>query len=296
MSLRVHRVKVGLTYSCPKDKEDNPIPGMEYLLELFKTYGMLTKYIISTELHKDGRTHYHAYIRYEQKLDTINPKFFDTCGVHPNVNNPNEKGWSGYCGKQGQYITNFWEPDVWEMVMKARTWKEAAEILWTRKPGDMMKHADTYERNWKKRFIRAPEPTVYYGPYPYRIPDSWDWRTHTLVIQGAPGMNKTQWLKYELKHRFGSICYIKGSLSGLKKFEGEDAILLDDVNIPEHFSQFNALMDVENGGAISVSPTGLYDFNMPYGTPRIFITNGYLLDVLSIQAGDVTRRYVGIKL
>ena len=85
---RVNRKKVGLTYSCPTDLDDNPIESVYDLLQFLEEKNGHCQYVIAKEFHESGKKHYHAYANYDNKLDTIDPKFFDFKGVHPNIINP----------------------------------------------------------------------------------------------------------------------------------------------------------------------------------------------------------------
>jgi len=59
---RINRKKVGLTWSCPTDKDDNPIESKEKLLEFLELKGGHCQYVVAKELHESGKKHYHAYV------------------------------------------------------------------------------------------------------------------------------------------------------------------------------------------------------------------------------------------
>ena len=52
---RFHAKKVGLTYSCPVDKEDNPIPDNTTLRDFLTDKVGHAKYIVAQELHESGK-------------------------------------------------------------------------------------------------------------------------------------------------------------------------------------------------------------------------------------------------
>lgn len=75
------------------------------LLGHFKTLGLVTRYVIGQEEHKDGGKHLHAVVEYAQKMNIKDSRFFDMNGFHPNFQGV--KNWSqssAYCKKDGNYI------------------------------------------------------------------------------------------------------------------------------------------------------------------------------------------------
>jgi len=55
MPFQVQRKKHFLTYSCPKDLDENPIPSKEALLDFVKTKGELDRFVVACELHESGK-------------------------------------------------------------------------------------------------------------------------------------------------------------------------------------------------------------------------------------------------
>ena len=269
---RINRAKVGLTYSCPVTAEENPILGMKELKDfLFEIGGTMEKYIVAEEKHESGKKHYHAYVKYGQKIDTSDERFFDFCGVHPNIINPNEKGWSNYCGKHGVYITNFWEANVFKEASKKRTWQEANDYLWEKRPEFMFKFANTAEANWRKNNQKNVEGRVYFGPFQY--PQDWDPETECLVLHGVPGTGKTQMAKYIASHLKQEVLYISGPIDKAKSYyKGQGTIIWDNIVPYEEKWNINdwcALVDAKNGGSINLRYKPL---DLQPG-PRILIHN-----------------------
>jgi hypothetical protein len=266
---RINRKKVGLTYSCPTTCEDNPIECSEHLAEFLESKGACD-YIVCEEKHENGTRHYHALVNYVEKLDTTNERFFDLCTVHPNILNPG-KGWREYVLKQGDWISNYYGKCPWHTALKLDTPEEAIEYLWQTVPEKMCLHAHNIEANLKKRKRQQFDPVTYEGPYSNWIPPDWHPKTHSLLISGPPGVNKTQYARYILNHMYGSYDYIKGTLQSLKDCKWDKPLLFDEIHMLDHDpEQSKEITDVENGGTIKMR---YGDVVIPPGVPRIFVHN-----------------------
>ena len=56
--------------------------------------------IIAQEAHANGAPHYHCYVKFNKRVQTVNVKFFDVCGVHPNIGtDPSRVEWWEYITK-----------------------------------------------------------------------------------------------------------------------------------------------------------------------------------------------------
>lgn len=271
---RIHRMKVGLTYSCPTDGNPNPIESMEVLLKFLEGFGVCD-YIIKRELHKNGEVHYHAWLKYTDTIDTVDVRFFDFCGVHPNIINPG-KGWLAYCVKDEEgyetiYISNFFQRSPFHNACRKRTWAEASEELWEKEPKWMLERASIVEANFTKRAKGVAVARPYYGPHWNRFPE-WDSSKHTLIVTGKAGTGKTQWAKYIAEH-FGGYLYVKGKMErALKNYNNEKVIIFDDSTVPVQFdiNDWNSLLDVENGGEMQFRHANA---SIPPGVIRIWLRN-----------------------
>ncbi len=274
MGFRVDRQKFGFTWSCPIDKADNPIESCEELLDALTFIFGDIEYTIGEELHENGKRHYHAWVKCAKSFETTNVHKFDIKGVHPNIINPG-KGWESYCVKHAKYITNHYKECNFLVASKKRTWVEASEYLWEHEPKYMMTYGSQAERNFNCKRRKQFKVTIYYGPYPedwYDMFDKWDKRKSMNWI-GDPGCGKTQWIHYYLKHLGLTYFRVKGSLAGLKHWNGEQVLLFDDLEPRDDFKDWNSLLDVEQGGSIDCKGyTGVVE--IPGGIKRIFIHNG----------------------
>ena len=273
-AFRINRKKIGLTYSCPIDTEDNPISDTEELRDFILTLGPCD-YIIAEELHDSGKRHYHCHITFTDKISTYNERLFDCKGVHPEINNPG-KGWLSYVTKGKEWISNWYTVGAWAHCLSMDSAQDAIEYLWHNKPEDMVRFGHTIEPNIRKRMKTRYEPQRYYGPYHNWIPADWDPKTHALLITGPPGVNKTQFARYIVAHLWPNLDengpdYVKGTLASLKGCSFDRPIIFDEINmLGEDPEQSKEITDVENGGTIKMR---YGDQVIPPGVPRIFLHN-----------------------
>jgi hypothetical protein len=72
---------------------DNPIHTHQELIDFLDEKGV-NHYIIGNEHHKSGKVHWHVYAKYDNVIDSIDPRIFDCNRVHPNiVKGKAGKGW-----------------------------------------------------------------------------------------------------------------------------------------------------------------------------------------------------------
>jgi hypothetical protein len=285
VKFRLCRQKVGLTYSCPKSEDDNPIPNKEELLDFLRTRGDVIEYSVCEELHASGKRHYHAEIKYAEKLDVRDPSFFDYMDVHPNIIKPG-KGWLNYVCKFSDHISNVYKECIFKRARDADTWSEASDLLWTN-PKFMLQHGDRAERNWKRRKQSHCRDVVYFGPSK-RGPDGWEPHKQALIISGPSGCGKTQWALDWARHN--GYDYLKCSnYQGLKRIENNHGCLIfddaDESLNKQDYTTWISLTDVEQER----------DFRILHGCvsvramPKIFTTNSGLTPSDN-SAGAVQRR------
>lgn len=271
---RFHAKKFGLTYSCPIDAEDNPVPSSEKLLEFLESKVGAGKYIIAEEKHESGKRHYHVYYHADAKVQTENVRFFDwphtPDPVHPNIINKPGNGWMSYCKKDKVYISNF-EKGNFATAMELPTADEALEFLWNKEPREMLRFANTIESNMRKRKRSVFKAPIYLGPYPKHYYDfECNMQSHSLLLWGPPNQHKTQFARYLMAHTVGDYVFLKKNPEQLKTSPGVPFIF-DEVYMHNHDpNDSREITDVENGGSVHARNSNA---EIPPGVPRLFTSN-----------------------
>lgn len=270
---RFDRKQFGLTWSCPTDKEQNPIVSKEQILEHLKTKGELKHYTIGCEKHQNGKKHYHALAIYHDKLESTRSDYFNVAGCQCNVQNRG-MSWDWYPQKDGDFITSTVDP--YAQALSSSTTQEAMEILYKKRPRDMVLYGTNIERNLCRKLEKPVDTVEYYGPYPqwlYPSEGYWNPHTHALLIRGKPGLFKTSFAIYLMKHTCGECEYIKGASHERGKYLSmKKPFVWDELNAknercPEENSK--ELCDVERGGEIQCR---MSNYVIP-PLPRIFVSN-----------------------
>lgn len=279
-NFQVNRKKFFLTWSCPVEAEDNPIPDCEKILAFCNEIGELSRYSIGEELHENGKRHYHAALQWADAVSTRNVRYFDICGVHPNIKRCEARHWR-YTQKFGKFIASE-VIDVWGEATRKRTADEAIDYLWREKPQDMLKFGQNIERNLRRRIDSVSKPSRrYYGPHLPKPIEHWDPDEQTLVVMGPPGRGKTQWAKYFAEHSRKRWCYVKNSLEALKHTwkPGVELIIFDDIKVENYQNSSGAgrrddwgdVFDITDGGDLNFRGGG--GFQMPPGIWKLWLTN-----------------------
>lgn len=98
INFRFSYTRASLTY--PKCDFD-----MKAYLDHCKSSFNLKEIIVCAEYHADGDEHRHAYLHFAQRPNFKNPKIFDYCNFHPNIQpTKNPIAWKQYCKKDGKFL------------------------------------------------------------------------------------------------------------------------------------------------------------------------------------------------
>lgn len=139
----------------------------------------------------------------------------------------------------------------------------------------MLTYGATAEKNFNSKRRKEFVVTVYPGAYLkgfWHMMNSWD-QQKSLNWVRVPGAGKTQFIYQWLAWQGLTYHRVKGSLAGLKHWNGESVLLFDDLEPRGNFQDWNSLLDVEQGGAIDCKGyAGVVE--IPGGIKRIFIHNG----------------------
>lgn len=254
---RIARCKVGSTWSCPVAATENPIfeqlgsetkVVLNAIKDIFEDKYGKSDYIIAEEMHENGKRHYHAYFKFYEKLDIKDASAFDLCGVHPNILNPG-KGWPGYCAKDKQYITNFYEAEPFSEASKMDCVEDAVKYLWSKRPREMCIHGANIEYNLRKQLGSNEFKKIGYEPEWKSWEALWPWQSKTWAyVQEAPKprrifligpgkhVGKSQFVVYlQANYEYG--VYDLGTSSWKKddvlaRYKGEGVVIID---IPYEF-------------------------------------------------------------
>lgn len=243
MSFRFAAKTVGLTYSCPTDSEINPLTAYyeseeseDFIVEISK-WGDLQEYVIGQEAHKDGGLHYHVFCKFNEKIDTIDARFFDLKHVHPNIIRKPGKGWIAYCAKHKEYVSNFYEEEPFAMAAAMEDPDAALKHLWVKRPRDMCLHGESIEKNLKRKLFKM-DPLK--AKDTFKRPFEEDF-SKLIIMKGKAGIGKTQFARAHFSKPLTA-----DQNDDLKNFSPEyDGIVLDDLSfIHHHINNQKKICDV----------------------------------------------------
>jgi hypothetical protein len=250
MSFRFQAKKVGLTYSCPKSAENHPFDAgwedgrSEKLLEFFETFGNIDQWTISQEKHESGKFHYHCYIKWNEKIDSKNPRVFDYLEVHPNVIKSPGKGWEGYVTKDKEFDSNYWECDPFAMAADMSDPEEACEYLWKKRPRDMALSGDRILSNLMRKKCKM-DPLKPQSSF--KLPMETDF-SRAIILVGEPGIGKTQYARSHFKRPL--TCDQNDDMKNWKP-GCHDGLILDDISF-NHMPINNQIkiLDIETSRSV----------------------------------------------
>lgn len=223
MPFRVQYKNVGLTYSrCPLSKTEL----RDHLLSL--SYAIEEYYIVQ-ETHKEEKecsTHLHVWLKFVDKPNIKNERYFDCQGHHPNIGKYNKNWIYNYLKKQDKNpLTNI-ESNYVELA-KAGKVKEAMDQFAFMHPKEFVVNYDRVKRHMSILGKRKRTESIY--PFTGE-PIDWDMKQKSLLIIGASGKGKTEWAKSFVTHHLKKSYLRVTHIDGLKKYDGEDFIIWDDVS------------------------------------------------------------------
>lgn len=241
----------------------------EQVLEHLTTKGAISKYLIACEPHQDGGRHIHAYVAYEKKRDFRDCRWADVNGIHPNdagsVRNHNCV--VRYCGKQEDYITNFYVPKVdnFNQARMQPTYTECIKFLAEKETKEFMKfgHAiKTNARDYYKKPVGTPKFRLDQFMHPPLD------LSKSCFLYGKSGAGKTQFAKAHFKAPL-----VVQHMDSLSKFDPlvHDGIVFDEVKTSHRpVTDVIKLLDIEEDSEIHIRYKTAV---IPSGTPRIICLN-----------------------
>lgn len=237
---RFNANKIGLTYSCPVAADDNPITDKGQILDVLESVSVhvLKQWLISKELHENGKRHWHVFAKWDKRLDINNSRAFDCMGVHPNIlTGINANNWCNYCAKKGDFSDNFgFQPkqaSQYSAAIDADTVEEGMQIIAKAHPRDYVLQRDRIRAN-----LQAHRASLRVSPSPTNL-SPWNeygesvreqvlasWTTKAIVLHGHSGVGKTA-----LAKSMGTHPYLISHLDQLKNIPPTAThLILDDMS------------------------------------------------------------------
>lgn len=249
MPYELHSSQLFLTYpQCNLDKQ----VAYDILFLKFNP----TEIVVAHELHQNGDSHLHAYLRLPAAVRTKDPTYFDLPPFHGNYQGcRSSKNVLRYCTKEEDYIANF---DVAQKVAKTSTRKKDMETLLLGKRTleqlvvDEPQYLYGYSRlkldytNYLKDTKSTKEDLPFYLPNPWGkiLPTAWKRKCrHFWIFSRMPDVGKSYLFarplaqNYRAHIRTGSEPYwdIRGD---------EQLVILDEYNHNIfRYDQLNAMCD-----------------------------------------------------
>lgn len=311
-----------LTYSCPVNALDNPITEREQIRDALRGLTHYAASVVGRELHENGKTHYHAYVMFNPKCDSTNPRVFDVMGVHPNIKHGHQ-GWQdmvAYVTKQDTdaLCDNF----VRSSLLTAKQQRAADDAVRSHamslaKQGKLKEAQEHWmenaEKDWMSNFqnnVKVLEHAAqHYAGNRRQKPVHENWitehqhidlneilpgenykRTHVLV--GPAGIGKTQLAKYLLKKAGCTNAVVVRNHEQLNSHPFADGIVFDElsVNVPgQGFWEREQQVAVVDQDEDSVLRARYKNANLHWDTLRIITTN-VLTRALMVEDEAVARR------
>lgn len=211
---RFNAQNVFLTYSQVPVTWDT-----DYVIQKLTAIKPMHQYVVGREKHEDGNPHYHVYIKYATKVNTVNERYFDIDEIHPNIQVCKSPiAVVKYVTKGGDYKTNMSEEefakyvgekkvtkdDVYREAQELETREEALNHIRQNLPRDAWIYDSQIESKARKLF---PEPKRYVPKYTeFVVPAEVDeWlksefypskdRRRALILVSPPYYGKTHWAR-----------------------------------------------------------------------------------------------------
>lgn len=216
-NFRLRASRYHLTYASHLDIERYKVfiksksPGGVHLLSIVHEEGD------AEEKDATPYEHTHVFVWFKNRLDSINPRFFDFDEIHPNIKSRASKRWMktivlkyhlGHKTKANgrkyfiepvelyqEGVEDFrFEEDLIRSVAAAPTTLDAFDIagVEVKSISDVIAIRSNIGKEKDITFqpVHGINPQAF---KPYSGPE-WNDKTHALVIRGPPGIGKTQWV------------------------------------------------------------------------------------------------------
>lgn len=265
----------------------------ETLLEELKTLKPVQRYAICQEKHQDGSLHLHALLCYDKKHESVNERYYDIRGFHPNV----QPGRSitdiyTYITKDGDYIANFNPNKKARFSVEMEDAETKEDFLNLIKQSDYQAYVinhDKIDAYAEKLYARAVSPPLEYPPCTNIPQELEDWyqgnfvrprpdRPKSLVLVGNTRLGKTVWAR-----SLGTHVYWNNNFRLDTWNDGADYVVLDDIPW-EYVPAKKALLGSQREFTLSDKYRGKK--TLKHGKPCIYLCNPDADPFPSMKVGD----------
>lgn len=254
---------IGLTFSqCEKSREDI----MNAIIEK-STYG-IGDYYVAQETHKDGNHHLHIWLEFTEKPNIKTNTYFDVLGHHPNIGNKKRNWIYNYLKKQDKTPYTNIPTGFIQLAIEGKL-QEATSQFIDMHPKDYAINKERIDRNLSSLGKRKRKEHIY--PLTSDYDPEWDPDEKSLHLEGESGSGKTEWAKSYVTHKLQKTFHRVTHLDGLKKYNGEDIIIWDDLEFT-HIPRTSAIhiAEVKNARDIHCRHSVA---SIPPGVSNIFLSN-----------------------
>lgn len=257
----------GLTYArCPIGRE-------AVLAGIQKTGISLEEYYVVEELHADGGKHIHAWFKTVAKPNIRNCKYFDIVvddvTYHPNIGNKKKNWVHNYLKKFDKTpLTNI--EDNYNALARSGSVDLALQQFAFMHPKEFAINFKRVRQNFRTMSKKKKTDHVY--AFTGHIP-AYDDTARSLLLLDKPGSGKTEWAKSYVTHVKKKTYLRCTHIDSLKKYDGEDYIIWDDVSFAHlprttqiHLAEVRNSRDIHCRHVVS---------SIPPGVKNIFCVNEY---------------------
>lgn len=259
---RIQYKTFGLTYSkCNASRQE--------IVEFIKTKLPVDEYYCVRETHDPTKENYspdfpyhlHVWFSITKKPNIKCPNYFDYKGHHPNIGKKKRNWIYNYLQKQDREpYTNI--PDSYIGLAKAGMYDKAVARFQELHPMQFVINMPRVLQHIRRLSRPEFKDTIY--PLTSDWDPEWNPAEHTLWIVGGTGCGKTEWAKSYVTHKLKKSYLRVTHLDGLKRYNGEEVIIFDDLNFAHlpretviHIVEVKNFREIHCRHAIAMIPPGV---------------------------------------
>lgn len=299
---QINSSQLFLTYpQCPIKKED----AFNYLEQRF--VDIIEQILVAQELHKNGMSHLHVYVKLKGPYRSSDPNFADLKSADGRIYHGNYQGCRSsknvikYCTKEDNYVSNF---DVGPLLSKRSTRREHMEsiILGKRTIEELIVDEPQYLFNYSSltnSFKMYKEVTcTSTTPLPTWLPNPWGKlfclrpesfkKRHFHIYSSGPNAGKTTWANSIISQYGGIIVSNKEPYWNVGP--SHRFIFLDEYHSARlRYDELNAMAD--GTYCYRRCGSGVYQFQPGFRPYIIILSNDLLSDLYPFKFSFIDARY-----